>query len=80
MLKLNKEKLTWPNFKNFLICLLLFFLPWQARLVLYQGLINHQPTNYLAVSFYATDVLILLLLFFDWLFAPHAPHFILSEL
>ena len=44
------------------LLLLIFLLPWQTRWIAQQGIINGNPSEYLTVSLYATDILLVLLI------------------
>jgi O-antigen ligase len=43
------------------ICLLVFLLPWQTRLILHHGMINGNPNELLTLSIYGIDILLLFL-------------------
>jgi len=49
------------NFK-YLFYIFLFFLPWQTRLFLYQGQLKGEYSEFLSVSLYASDLVLLMLL------------------
>ena len=47
---------------NILFCALLFLLPWQTRWIARQGIINGNHSEFLTVSVYGTDLLLLFLI------------------